>query len=115
LDTKTFELVFRIAEELLESVKGVNQLADITVSQFNSPSAESYLREKGVELKTAESDESPEQLELKQAQFEILMGGNKVANYKKMLDYLAMTIGFKVNYQSLLGVSFKKISTVKTR
>lgn len=36
-------------------------------------------------------------------QFKILNGGVDVINYKKMLEYLADTLGFKVNYQSLLG------------
>lgn len=102
LDSKTYELVFRIAHELLESVDQPSETI-----KFYSQSAEAYLKEKGAELSLETERESPEKLEKEQAQFEILNGGVKVANYKKMLDYLAMTIGFKVNYQSLLGVSYQ--------
>lgn len=101
LDAKTFELVYRIAHELLESV---SQKPSESNLEFFSQSAETYLKEKGVELNLKSDRESPEKLEIERAQFEILNGGVKVANFKKMLDYLATAIGFKVNYQSLLGV-----------
>lgn len=106
LDAKTFELVYRIAHELLESV---SQKPSESKLKFFSQSAETYLKEKGVEVNSESDRESREKLEIEQAQFDILNGGVKVANFKKMLDYLAMTIGFKVNYQSLLGVIYQML------
>ena len=59
-------------------------------------------------------NETIEEQAARQAQFDLLNGssGNTV-NYKKMLEYLSNTIGFKVNYQSLLGVSFIHKSGMK--
>lgn len=105
LDSKTFNIVFKIAQELLESVQKPNEDSNSneTVKEFCSASADSYLKEHG---KNGNCNTKEETLEEK-TQFNLLNGGTQTVNYKKMLDYLADTIGFKVNCQSLQCVSKK--------
>ena len=105
IDNQCLSLVFKIAHELLESVKEPRQPTDGAYRQeFCSPSAELYLKENGKKLGLDDHlHETPRDLEEKKLQFNFL-NGNNGANYKKMLEYLSNTIGFKVIYQSLLGV-----------
>lgn len=110
LDFKSLQCVFQIAQELLDSVKKSSENVvtsgdkdiRLSIKKFRSETAEKILKEKGKEL-IDECKETPEQLAAKQSQFELLNTGVHTVNYKKMLEYLAETIGFKVSYQSLLG------------
>jgi len=72
---------------------------------FSSATAQRLLKESGRELVVNSDipDETEEEKKLRQVQFDLLNAGRTVS-YKKMLEYLSDTIGFKVNYQSLLGV-----------
>ena len=120
IDNQCLSLVFKIAHELLESVKEPRQPPADSASppdaayqqEFCSPSAELYLKENDKQLEVDDDlHETPRDLEEKKLQFNFLNGSNSV-NYKKMLQYLSNTIGFKVIYQSLLGVI--KISKIWT-
>ncbi len=110
MDIKTENLLYKIAHELLESVKdGANKIADCSKKEFYSETAEIYLKEMGRDLPVYEEQfETTKQLEEKKLQFNLLNGSNNAVNYKKILEFLSDTIGFKVIYQSLLGVSKKK-------
>ncbi len=89
---------FQIAHELLESVTADSD-------SFSSATAQRLLAESGKELIpiSGNIDETEEERMARQAKFDLLSRGRTVS-YKKMLEYLSSAIGFKVNYQSLLGV-----------
>jgi len=72
---------------------------------FSSATAQRLLAESGKELIpiSGNIDETEEERMARQAKFDLLSRGRTVS-YKKMLEYLSSAIGFKVNYQSLLGV-----------
>ncbi len=63
------------------------------------------LKENGDSSVIVQEIETERETEEKKIQFKILNGGNNDINYKKALDYLGMVMKFKINYQSLLGVS----------
>jgi len=95
------KLACKIAWELLSSRSGpIPSNVD-----FYSPSAAAVLEQRGtlsdvsllLEMAAKDSEED-------RMQFKVLNGGGAdVVNYKKMLEFLAEVMKFKVNYQSLLG------------
>ena len=101
LDQKNLDLVFKIASELLESVPD-NINSD---KEFYSATAEQILNKNGKLNEDEQEHESEREQVEKKIQFKILNGGLDSINYKKMLEYLADVLSFKVNYQSLLGVN----------
>ena len=115
-DKNTLGIVFKIAHELLESMKVKQEPSDKsddsntseTRSQleFFSSTAEMLLKENDINAtnKAGMELESEKEAEEKKMQFKILNGGNNDINYKKALDYLGSVMKFKINYQSLLGV-----------
>jgi hypothetical protein len=122
-DKKSLDTVYKIASELLESFKikkeplsendndSENQVPSSFSSkansqiEFYSPTAEMILKENGDSSVIVQEIETERETEEKKIQFKILNGGNNDINYKKALDYLGMVMKFKINYQSLLGVS----------
>jgi hypothetical protein len=126
-DKKSLETVYKIASELLESFKikkeplleNGNDSTNLSENQspstfstkansqveFYSPTAERILKENGDSSVIVQEIETERETEEKKIQFKILNGGNNDINYKKALDYLGMVMKFKINYQSLLGVS----------
>ena len=105
LDQKDLELVSKIASELLESVKN-NSDSDNQSKEFYSSTAEQFLKENGKSSQQLDEDNNQDETnnEETKIQFKILNGGTDSINYKKILEFLAKTLCFKVNYQSLLGV-----------
>ena len=106
---KHLDLIYKIAFELLESVeKKKNNSSDLSLREFCSETAEQLLSKN--KLKQEENDnkqsETNQKTQEELIQFKILNGGLDSVNYKQILEYLAETIGFKVIYQSLLGVSY---------
>ena len=99
LDHASVELTYKIAHELLESAKSKE-----ANNEFESKSAENMISECGRPVNIKSEEENAK------IQFKILNGGSNIQNYKKMLEYLAETVGFKANYQSLLGVRTQIVS-----
>ncbi len=120
-DKKSLETIYKIANELLESLKVKHEPVENEVVRTNSienqtlpnnsqigffsPTAELILKENGESNMFEREIETDREIEEKKIQFKILNGGNNDINYKKALDYLAMVMKFKINYQSLLGVN----------
>ena len=117
LDKINFDVIYKIASELLESVKPKveeNATTDSTSSdetatdknklEFYSQTAEHILKQN--QIKIEQEEETEREIEDKKIQFKILNGGGEVVNYKKALEYLGEVMNFKVNYQSLMSVSF---------
>ncbi len=106
LDQKGLDLVYKIASELLESVKKNGDSTEQS-KEFYSPTAEQYLK-KNENLSQQSDNDIQEATNNDEAkiQFKILNGGTDSINYKKILEFLAKTLCFKVSYQSLLGVIY---------
>lgn len=123
-DNETLENVYKIAQELLESIaskKNVtaenNNSTSVDVCEFYSKTAELIMKK--VEDKLINPDENGagssqttdtqensscvnETNEDDKLQLKLL--ARDATNYKKALEYLSNVMNFKVNYQSLLGV-----------
>jgi len=132
-DKKSLETVYKIAHELLESLRvkkekpengtespnsdSENRTSTFSTNtsqiEFYSPTAELILKENGDSTIIKHEIETDKESEEKKIQFKILNGGNNDINYKRALDYLAMVMKFKINYQSLLGVSESFKFTIK--
>ncbi len=104
MDMKHLDSVFKIAQELLDSVTSKSSSSANSNREFYSETAEQLLKSKKNQNDQS-STESAAESEENKIQFKILNGGVDAINYKKMLEYLADTLSFKVIYQSLLGVS----------
>jgi hypothetical protein len=107
LDQKGLELVSKIASELLESVKN-NSDSNNQSKEFYSPTAEQFLKKNGKSSQQLDEDNNQDETNKEETkiQFKILNGGTDSINYKKILEFLAKTLCFKVSYQSLLGVIY---------
>ena len=76
-------------------------------AEFYSATAERILQESPLNenAKLEQQMDSEKEADEKKAQFKILNGGANDTNYKNALDYLGTVMKFKINYQSLLGVT----------
>jgi hypothetical protein len=110
LDKQSLHIASKIAFELLDSVKTKSVNGEFI---FNSPTAQSLpidnkeLNKKIDNINALDNFGLNEiDKEMEEKTFNILNRSKEtVINYKKMLEYLAEKMNFKVNYQSLMGVS----------
>ena len=119
---KELKQAYKIATELLESTE--KQAKKSTAADYNSSIRENNIKKLEFYSETAEKllkgqasseetsitwDKTSDESLIEPDSLSISMLTGKTVNYKKILDYLAEVMKFKVNYQSLLLVSFLKI------
>ena len=101
IDPKQFEVVCKLAHDLLEGLKDKGNVNQKDFSNFYTRLAEDVLKKNNLNLSLMNKEDFDEQ------GFEelALINGGSHVNYKRVLEFLARIMSFKVNYQSLMGVS----------